>query len=190
MDNLLISVSAFLSSKGYDLVSDQNFVDTPRRFLSWFDEFTANREQCVELAKEILSKKFPSDYQGIVLVQDVLVFSLCPHHLLPVKMNVSFAYIPDRYVVGISKIPRYLGELAKALWLQEDYTQVALRVFDSVLSPQGVMVIVEGEHLCMKMRGVEEPDSTIQTMAVSGAFEDQSVKIEVLNRLNIARGVI
>lgn len=187
-DSKFLSVlSEFLKSRGYDTDSDENFVDTPRRVYSWFSEFCKSKEECIKRAKQILSRRFPSVYSGIVLVQGVQVFSLCPHHLLPVKAKVAFAYVPGEWVVGISKIPRFLREIGKALWLQEDYTKVVLDVFEEEVKPQGVMVVVEGEHFCMKMRGVQEPNSVVQTMAISGVFQDGATKMEVLHRLNVRR---
>lgn len=183
MEELVVKL---LEEGSYDL-DDDNFKDTPRRVVSWLKEFCRSKEEAIRKAEEVLSASFPSGYGGIVLVQGVKVFSLCPHHLLPVEMTVDFAYVPEYYVVGISKIPRFLKELGKALWLQEDYTKEALRLFQDVVKPLGAMIMVVGVHYCIKMRGVKENSASVQTMAVSGVFEKQELKIEVLNRLNLGR---
>lgn len=181
MEELVVKL---LEEGSYDL-DDDNFRDTPRRVVSWLKEFCRSKEEAIRKAEEVLSASFTSGYGGIVLVQGVRVFSLCPHHLLPVEMDVGFAYIPSGKVVGVSKIPRFLKELGKALWLQEDYTQKALQVFEKVLSPRGVMIVVKGVHFCMRMRGVKEENAVMQTMAISGVFEEEKVKVEVLHRLNL-----
>ena len=177
-------IEELLLRNGYDL-RDENFEDTPRRVLSWLRDFCKSREEVEREARDLLSASFPSEYSGIVLVQGVKVFSLCPHHLLPVEMDVGFSYVPDGMVVGVSKIPRFLKKLGQALWLQEDYTQRALEIFENALKPKGVMIVVKGVHFCMKMRGVKEGTAVMQTMAVSGLFRDESVKIEVLHRLKL-----
>jgi len=180
-------VSWLLEERGYK-ISDDNFTDTPMRVWKVFDEFIRPRDEVFSKVVEILEKaSFPSNYSGIVLVDNVKVYSLCPHHLLPVEMRVSFAYIPAGKVVGLSKIPRFLKELGKCLLLQEDYTGVGLDVFMEVVKPGGAMIVVEGVHFCMRMRGVREEESVVQTLGVRGAFEEESVKVEVLNRLGLSR---
>jgi GTP cyclohydrolase I len=175
----------FLQDRGFE-IDDDNFKDTPRRVWGVFDEFVQPKEVVFKRVNEILMKaSFLSVYDGIVLVDDVKVYSLCPHHLLPVEMKVAFAYIPDQKVIGLSKIPRFLKELGKCLLLQEDYTGIALDMFMEVIKPRGAMIVVEGEHFCMKMRGVKERESIVQTLGVKGLFEDQSVKMEVLSRLEL-----
>jgi len=183
------AVKSLLESRGYSN-NDDNFKDTPKRVWNVFDEFIQPREEVIKRATEILEKaSFPSIYDGIILVDNVKVYSLCPHHLLPVEMKVAFAYVPGGRVIGLSKIPRFLKELGKCLLLQEDYTGEALNMFMEVIKPKGAMIVVEGVHFCMRMRGVKEQESTVQTLGVRGIFEDQSVKMEVLSRLGLSRGV-
>jgi len=180
-------IGKFLEERGYSN-GDENFRDTPKRVWKVLDEFVQPKEEVFRRVVEILERaSFPSSYGGIVLVDDVKVYSLCPHHLLPVELRVAFAYIPAGKVVGLSKIPRFLKELGKCLLLQEDYTGVTLDMFMEVVKPEGAMVVVEGIHFCMRMRGVREEESVVQTLGVRGAFEGESVKMEVLSRLRISR---
>jgi GTP cyclohydrolase I len=180
-------ISKLLEEREYKN-SDENFKGTPRRVWSVFNEFIQPKEKVFRKVAEVLEKaSFPSSYSGIVLVDNVKVYSLCPHHLLPVEMKVAFAYIPAGKVVGLSKIPRFLKELGKCLLLQEDYTGVALDMFMEVVKPEGAMIIVEGVHFCMRMRGVREEESAVQTLGVRGAFEEETVKMEVLSRLGLSR---
>jgi len=181
-------IRELLEERGYSS-NDDNFMDTPRRVWNVLDEFIQSREVVFKKVVEILERAlFPSVYDGVVLVDNVRVYSLCPHHLLPVEMKVAFAYIPNGKVVGLSKIPRFLKQLGKCLLLQEDYTGIALDMFMEVVKPKGAMIVVEAVHFCMRMRGVEEQESIVQTLGVRGIFEDQSVKMEVLSRLGLSRG--
>jgi GTP cyclohydrolase I len=181
------AVADLLASRGYDS-GDENFKDTPRRVWLVLDEFIQPKQTVLKRAREILEKAaFPSTYYGIVLLDNIKVYSLCPHHLLPVEMRVAFAYIPGGKVVGLSKIPRFLKELGKCLMLQEDYTDIALDTFTDVVKAGGAMIVVEGIHFCMRMRGVGEQESTVQTLGIRGLFERQKVKMEVLSRLSLGR---
>jgi len=181
-------IRELLEERGYSS-NDNNFTDTPRRVWNVLDEFIQSKEVVFKKVVEILERAlFSSIYDGVILVDNVKVYSLCPHHLLPVEMKIAFAYIPDGKVVGLSKIPRFLKELGKCLLLQEDYTGIALDMFMEVVKPKGAMIVVEGAHFCMRMRGVKEQESIMQTLGVRGIFEDQSVKMEVLSRLGLNRG--
>jgi GTP cyclohydrolase I len=188
MEKEFVQVFAeFLQDRGYK-IDDDNFKNTPKRVWTVFDEFVQPKEKVFKKVGEILEKAvFPSVYDGIVLVDNIKVYSLCPHHLLPVEMKVAFAYIPDGKVVGLSKMPRFLKELGKCLLLQEDYTEEALDMFMKVVGPKGAMIVVEGIHFCMRMRGVEEQESLAQTFGVRGLFQDYTVKMEVLNRIGLSR---
>lgn len=187
MDNyanqVVEALRVLLQQKGYDL-SDTNFATTPERVFSWMDEFVKTRKEVIEEAKKVLNKiSFHSYYQGILLVKDIKLYALCPHHLLPVEMNVSFAYLPAGKVVGLSKIPKFLKILAKALWTQEDYTEVVLDVFCDIVNPGGAMVVVKGRHFCMCMRGVEAELDFVETLGLRGMFYNAAIKEEVLMRL-------
>ena len=116
---------------------------------------------------------FDADYDEMVVVRDVEVFSLCEHHLLPFFGKCHVAYIPDGKIVGLSKIPRLVEVFARRLQVQERLTCQIADALMEVLQPQGVAVIVEAFHLCMMMRGVEKQHSRAVTSAMRGAFKEQ-----------------
>ncbi len=172
----------FLIEKGYDVVGDDNFIDTPARVEKVFNELIKTRDEAITNAKNFLNKRFSTDnrkFTGMLSVKGVEVVTMCPHHLLPVRMNVDFAYIPDGYVVGLSKIVRFLKELGRALWLQEEFTELAVDIFTEKMDCQGCMAVVRGVHGCMIYRGVQEED-VITTSAIRGVFEESIVREEAL----------
>lgn len=112
-------------------------------------------------------------YDEMVIVKDIEVFSLCEHHLLPFFGKCHVAYVPNRKVVGLSKIPRLVNLYARRLQIQERLTHQIARALWEKLEPQGVAVVVEARHLCMLMRGVEKQHSVAVTSALLGCFRDQ-----------------
>ena len=132
---------------------------------------------------EILNPVFPSEYTGLITVSDIKVHSLCPHHLLPVTMKISFSYLPGEKVVGLSKIIRFLKEIAKQPIKQEDLTKSIVDEFSKSLKCKGCFCIIKANHLCMEMRGVEK-HANITTSALNGDFlKDSNLKEEVLKLL-------
>lgn len=118
----------------------------------------------------------------IVIVKEIDFFSLCEHHLLPFKGCVNVGYLPDNKIIGLSKIPRIIDIYARRLQVQERMTQQIADALQKVLNPKGVAVIMEAEHLCMQMRGVEKKSSFMVTSAVRGAFErNQKTREEFLS---------
>lgn len=113
---------------------------------------------------------FKEDYNEMVLVKDIEVFSLCEHHMLPFFGKAHVAYIPNGQVVGLSKIPRVVDVFARRLQVQERLTMQIRDTIQEVLQPEGVAVVIEATHLCMVMRGVQKQHSTTTTSAMSGTF--------------------
>ena len=129
-------------------------------------------------AEEILrGAMFKEDYNKMVIIKDIELYSLCEHHLLPFYGKAHVAYIPDGYIVGLSKIPRVVDVYARRLQVQERLTDQILDAIDSTLKPLGVAVVIEASHLCMMMRGVQKQNSVTTTSAFTGQFE----KIETRN---------
>lgn len=129
-------------------------------------------------AEEILrSAMFKEDYNKMVIIKDIELYSLCEHHLLPFYGKAHVAYIPDGHIVGLSKIPRVVDVFARRLQVQERLTDQILDAIDSTLNPLGVAVVIEASHLCMMMRGVQKQNSVTTTSAFTGQFE----KIETRN---------
>jgi GTP cyclohydrolase IA len=144
--------------------------DTPERFEKALRYLTSGYQQNPE---EILNgAMFSVTYDEMVVVKDIEVYSLCEHHLLPFFGKCHVAYIPNKKVVGLSKIARLVNMYARRLQIQERLTSQIAQTLDDQLSPQGVGVIIEARHLCMVMRGVEKQNSAAMTSAMLGVFRE------------------
>ncbi len=117
---------------------------------------------------------FNEDHHNMVMVRDIEMYSLCEHHLLPFFGKVHVAYIPNGRIVGLSKLPRIVDHFARRLQVQERLTEQVASAVESVLDPLGVGVVIEAEHLCMMMRGVEKQNSRTITSALRGCFRDDA----------------
>ena len=117
---------------------------------------------------------FNEDHHNMVMVRDIEVYSLCEHHLLPFFGKAHVAYIPDGRIVGLSKLPRIVDHFARRLQVQERFTEQVAAAVEAVLAPLGVGVVIEAEHLCMMMRGVEKQNSRTITSALRGVFREDS----------------
>jgi len=117
---------------------------------------------------------FDEAHDGMVLVRDIELYSLCEHHLLPFYGKAHVAYLPDGRIVGLSKIPRLVDLFARRLQVQERLTDQIADALMEVLDPQGVGVVIEANHLCMMMRGVEKQHSKAVTSALRGRFRDDA----------------
>jgi len=125
---------------------------------------------------------FDVAYDEMVIVKDIEVFSLCEHHLLPFFGKCHVAYIPDGKVIGLSKIPRLVDMFSKRLQVQERLTMQVADTINQKIKPKGVAVVIEAQHLCMIMRGVEKQNSVAVTSSMLGAFKDnQNTRNEFLN---------
>lgn len=123
---------------------------------------------------------FAVDYDEMVIVKDIEMFSLCEHHMLPFFGKVHVAYIPNGKVVGLSKVPRLVDVFARRLQVQERMTRQIAEAIDEAIHPLGVGVVIEARHLCMMMRGVEKQNSSTVTSAMLGAFHKQTTRSEFL----------
>ena len=126
------------------------------------------------------SAMFAEDYSEMVIVKDIELFSLCEHHILPFVGKVHIAYIPNGYIVGLSKLPRVVDVFARRLQVQERLTDQILHAIDDTLKPLGVAVVIEAKHMCMMMRGVQKQNSSTTTSAFTGAFRRQETRNEFL----------
>ncbi len=116
---------------------------------------------------------FDVDYDEMVIVKDVEFYSMCEHHMLPFYGRAHIAYVPNGKVIGLSKIPRLVDVFARRLQVQERLTRQVAEAITEAIQPQGVAVIMEAEHLCMMMRGVEKQQSSTVTSAMLGVFKSQ-----------------
>ena len=160
-----------LSELGEDS-SREGLLATPRRVERALKFLTSGYQADVDAI--INDALFTVDYNEMVIVKDIDFYSLCEHHLLPFFGKCHVAYIPDGRVVGLSKIPRLVDVFARRLQVQERLTnQVAATILEKV-RPLGVAVVVEAQHLCMSMRGVEKQNSVAVTSAMLGAFRNDA----------------
>lgn len=145
--------------------------ETPERIARMYEEICGGM---TEDAGKHLQKTFSVSDSGIVMEKDIVFYSMCEHHMLPFYGKAHIAYIPDGKVVGLSKLARTVEVFAKRLQIQEQMTaQIADAIMEH-LSPKGVMVVIEAEHMCMTMRGVKKPGSLTETMAVRGEFKENT----------------
>ena len=136
-------------------------------------------------AKAILnSAMFKEDYSQMVVVKDIEVYSMCEHHMLPFFGKAHIAYIPNGYVVGLSKIPRVVDAFARRLQVQERLTNEIRDCIHDALQPLGVGVVIECRHLCMSMRGVQKQNSVTTTSAFTGEFLKEKTRTEFLNLIS------
>jgi GTP cyclohydrolase I len=143
---------------------------TPERFEKALRFLTSGYQQDPE--KLLNGAMFTVCYDQMVLVKDIEFYSLCEHHLLPFFGKCHVAYIPDKKVVGLSKIPRLVNMFARRLQIQERLTNQIANAIQAKIAPLGVGVVIEGRHLCMVMRGVEKENSHTVTSAMLGSFKD------------------
>ena len=131
---------------------------------------------------EILSSaKFREDYREMVIVKDIEIYSLCEHHMLPFIGKAHVAYIPDKYITGLSKLARVVEIYARRLQVQERLTSQIKDAINTSLKPLGVAVVIEAQHLCMSMRGIQKQNSVTTTSDFVGAFERDKTRAEFLH---------
>jgi GTP cyclohydrolase I len=171
-----------LSRIGEDPARD-GLLRTPERMEKAMAFLTRGYHQTVEsVLHEAL---FDVDYDEMVIVKDIEFYSLCEHHLLPFFGKAHVAYVPNGKVLGISKIARIVDLFARRLQVQERLTQQVAEAIDSAVHPQGVGVVIEGQHLCMMMRGVEKQGSHTVTSSMLGVFKSQQqTRSEFLSLIN------
>ena len=164
MDEL---IRELLKEMGED-PSREGLEKTPGRVAKAWEYLTSGYRQDV---REVLNGAlFTEEYDEMVVVKDIELYSLCEHHMLPFFGRAHIAYIPDGHIVGLSKLPRLVDVFARRLQVQERLTEQVAQAVEDVLKPRGVGVVIEAYHLCMMMRGVQKQNSQTVTSAVRGLF--------------------
>ncbi|WP_378188217.1 GTP cyclohydrolase I FolE [Aquimarina sp. W85] len=136
-------------------------------------------------AAEILrSAMFKEDYNEMVIVKDIELYSLCEHHMLPFFGKAHIAYIPNGHIVGLSKLPRIVDVFSRRMQVQERLTHDILECINTTLKPKGVAVVIEAQHLCMMMRGVQKQNSSTTTSGFRGQFEKIETRNEFLKLIS------
>lgn len=162
IDKIERGVELILKGLGCD-TKDRNYMDTPERFARAMAEMFESPQ--TEWAT------FEEEHTDFVLMRNHKMFTLCPHHLFPVLMRVSFAYIPNGHVIGLSKLARVLHEVNSKPLLQEEFTHSAVQKLKELLpGVKGVACMVVGEHGCMKIRGIKSDEADIVTYWMEGLF--------------------
>ncbi len=142
---------------------------TPKRCADAYGFLTSGYKQ--NLKKLVNGALFPADTDGMIIVKDIECYSLCEHHLLPFVGKVHVGYIPDKTIIGLSKIARIVDMFARRLQVQERLGQQICDALKEILKPKGVAVVIEASHFCMMMRGVEKQHSRAVTSHMSGLFK-------------------
>lgn len=150
----------------------QGLLDTPHRVEKALGELTAGYG--VDIDKLINGALFDIDYADMVIVKNITFYSLCEHHMLPFFGRATVAYIPNKKVIGLSKIPKLVNVFARRLQIQERMTQQIAETLLDKLKPKGVGVIVNARHLCMEMRGAQSEHSPTTTSVMLGIFRDDA----------------
>lgn len=156
----------------------EGLLKTPKRVAKAMSDLTAGYSQ--DPVAILNSAKFSEDYRQMVIVRDINFYSLCEHHVLPFYGKVHVAYIPNGQVTGLSKIARVVDCFARRLQIQERMTKQIRECIQEALHPLGVMVVVEAQHMCMQMRGVQKQGSITTTSDFSGAFNQAKTREEFL----------
>jgi GTP cyclohydrolase I len=167
-ENIESAVRSILANVGED-PERQGLLGTPDRIARMYDEVLGGYN--VNLEKLVNGALFDVAYDEMIVVKDIEFYSMCEHHMLPFFGRAHVAYIPSDKVIGLSKIPRIVEMFARRLQVQERMTRQIADTIDEILSPQGVAVVIEGNHMCSMMRGVKKQEASMITSAMLGCFK-------------------
>lgn len=160
----------------------EGLLKTPERAAKALQYLTQGYQQ--DAATILRSAMFEEEHQQMVLVKNIEMYSLCEHHLLPFFGKAHIAYIPNGYIVGLSKLPRVVDVFARRLQVQERLTHQIRDCIQSTLNPLGVAVVIEAQHMCMQMRGVQKQNSITTTSAFTGEFLKDATRKEFISLIS------
>lgn len=177
VDEIKSNYLSILENIGEDPTRN-GILKTPERAAKAMQFLTQGYE--MDPQKILLGAMFEEDYDDMVLIKDIELYSLCEHHMLPFFGKVHIAYIPNGKIVGLSKIPRIVDVFARRLQVQERLTHDILECINDTLQPKGVAIVIEAQHMCMMMRGVQKQNSATTTSGFRGEFKKQETRNEFL----------
>ncbi|WP_053977931.1 GTP cyclohydrolase I FolE [Mangrovimonas xylaniphaga] len=180
-DDIKARYNGIIEELGEDVTRD-GLLKTPERAAKAMLYLTQGYSQ--DAAEILKSAMFKESYNEMVIVKDIELYSLCEHHILPFFGKAHVAYIPNGYIVGLSKIPRIVDVFARRLQVQERLTEQILDCINDTLKPQGVAVVIEASHMCMMMRGVQKQNSVTTTSGFRGQFEKIETRNEFLKLIS------
>lgn len=160
----------------------EGLMKTPERAAKAMQFLTQGYD--MDAAEILKAAMFAEDYNEMVIVKDIELYSLCEHHILPFFGKAHIAYIPNGHIVGLSKIPRIVDVFSRRLQVQERLTHDILECINNTLKPKGVAVVIEASHMCMMMRGVQKQNSVTTTSGFRGAFEKIETRTEFLKLIS------
>lgn len=180
-EDVKASFESIIDNLGED-TEREGIVKTPERAAKAMQFLTSGYDMD---ATEILKgAMFKEDYDDMVIVKNIELYSLCEHHMLPFFGKAHIAYIPNGHIVGLSKLPRIVDVFARRLQVQERLTHNILECINNTLNPKGVAVVIEASHMCMMMRGVQKQNSTTTTSGFRGQFEKIETRNEFLKLIS------
>ncbi|MDW5288351.1 GTP cyclohydrolase I FolE [Formosa sp. PL04] len=180
-DNIKSQYKNIIENIGED-VSREGLEKTPERASKAIQFLTQGYD--LDAAEILRSAMFKESYNEMVIVKNIELYSLCEHHMLPFFGKAHIAYIPNGHIVGLSKIPRIVDVFARRLQVQERLTKQILDCINDTLKPQGVAVVIEANHMCMMMRGVQKQNSVTTTSGFRGQFEKIETRNEFLKLIS------
>lgn len=181
LENLSANFKSIITNLGEDVNRD-GLLKTPDRAAKAMQFLTRGYHE--DAAEVLKSAMFKEEHNQMVIVKDIELYSLCEHHLLPFFGKAHIAYIPDGYIVGLSKLPRIVDVFANRLQVQERLTDQIRDCIHETLKPLGVAVVIEAKHMCMQMRGVQKQNSVTTTSAFKGEFLKEPTRKEFINLIS------
>lgn len=178
IDRMASHYSEIITELGED-VNREGLIKTPERVAKAMSFLTHGYD--MDPAEILKSAMFQEDHNHMVIVKDIEIYSMCEHHMLPFFGKAHIAYIPNGWIVGLSKIPRVADAFSRRMQVQERLTDQIKTCIQDTLNPLGVAVVIEAKHLCMQMRGIQKQNSVTTTSSFTGEFEKDSTRKEFID---------